>query len=348
MASEIIEPFTIKIDSQKFVQLEGTPPFEIKITPEKICLAVVQWKTCFLSPLEIGPFNMSVKHSKGSYEVKLCNIEPVYWSIIAGEKGLILHSRKNCTNWKEIHHGVLLTDFTSVIYVSPIHIIAGGWNNDYSKPGNAIIVSRDGGDTWQSAEFISLENSSRMLRINVIRKANRDIIFAGTEKGLVLKSTDGGTKWSIVNRELKKEFGPIKDMYFFTPWEGYVLTSNYGLWKTEDGGKSWQKTFKRTQNAKSLHFLGHKFIAIADDVERGFIYRSKYGGLKWDKYTLGTDLNHGGAQAVYFFDNKYGVAASQKSIYYTENGGRKWIPAICQYEAALIAKMIFPFKSMGF
>lgn len=109
---------------------------------------------------------------------------------------------------------------------------------------NAINVSGDGGKTWQ--------NAGQGL-------ADCPLIFADTKTGWVLKkgniemTTDRGKTWQKVT--LPENAGDIATISPRTASEGYVLTSDGLLHKTQDGGKNWSSVALDMTKYGKMKFL---------------------------------------------------------------------------------------------
>lgn len=144
----------------------------------------------------------------------------------------------------------------------PDQIWAGTGEEDSRNsisPGGGIYKSTDGGLTW---ELKGLEASEHIGRIQV-HPTNPDIVYVAAlgalwrtnpERGLY-RTTDGGETWELINFVSDQAgFVDVKihprnpDVLFATSWERirgpYYLKSGgpgSALWKSEDGGDSWER-----------------------------------------------------------------------------------------------------------
>src|SRR5258705_8643067 len=118
-----------------------------------------------------------------------------------------------------------------------------------------------------------------------------------------------------------------KDNAWLVTWEKFGE-----LWRTEDGGKSWDKI---SGKAVGGLFCGVSFI----DAQRGWagnfdgqIWRTTDGGSSWVLLSRPQgDDNHDSLicpQQVSFMDEYHGWVIGAFSIWRTDDGGRSWIPSL--------------------
>ncbi len=147
-----------------------------------------------------------------------------------------------------------------------------------------------------------------------------DVIWAGTgennyQRALgygngVYKSTDGGKSWTNMGLKDSRQIGmiaidPRNSNVVYVAAEGSVWGpgGDRGLYKTTDGGKTWEKILDISENtgvsnvlldprdpdvvyATSLQRRRHVWTAIAGGPETAF-YKSTDGGKTWRKITRG-------------------------------------------------------------
>ena len=174
--------------------------------------------------------------------------------------------------------------------------------------GNGVYKSSDGGRTWR---HIGLEDSQQIGRI-LIDPANPDIVFvaalghaygANSQRG-VFRTTDGGKNWSRVlykdddTGAIDLAFDPADSRVIYAalwqtrrpPWNVYPPSNGpgSGLYKSSDGGSTWQQLQGNGLPAEGLGRIG---IAVAPsdrnrvylivDAKEGGVYRSDDAGKSW-------------------------------------------------------------------
>src|SRR5262249_21742301 len=127
------------------------------------------------------------------------------------------------------------------------------------EPGGGVFKSTDGGITWKD---MGLDKTQHIGRI-AIHPTNPNIVYvaalgaawkANPERGLY-KTTDGGQTWQLI-KFISDKAGFVDvaidqrnpETVYAAAWERlrtpYSLKSGgpgSGLWKTTDGGKTWNE-----------------------------------------------------------------------------------------------------------
>ncbi len=212
----------------------------------------------------------------------------IYKSVDAGE------------TWQHKHNGFPPQQLFS--YSMPISCISIDPTNNqflYAGVGRArfddkgsgkgiIYKSLNGGDSWFRVSNSSLPDTVLVYTIMVAR-TNHSLIFASTNSG-VFKSIDGGVNWQTISGNLpnlQTRYLAVHhsnpDMIYVTltspagvePWQG-------GVWKTTDGGKTWQQhpnglyvhvggTFEPFEVTSNYRML------VMDDQNPDILYTGNFG-----------------------------------------------------------------------
>ena len=148
--------------------------------------------------------------------------------------------------------------------------------------------------------------------------------FASGEKGVLLKTTTGGSFWyNVFNRN---EYD-VLSIYFISDMGWAVVKDNieedsFYVFKTINSGISWNRysldSIKFFYTIANIEFVNH---ATGYITAGGGFFKSTNGGLTWFKPT---DLIFG--VGSYFIDSMTGWACNTPTkIYKTFNGGYNWI-----------------------
>ncbi len=173
--------------------------------------------------------------------------------------------------------------------------------------GNGVYKSDDGGRTWQHLGLSDTEAIGKILvdptDPNTLYVAALGHPYGANDERGVYKSTDGGSTWThVLNKgpnvgAIDLAFDPSNSQTVYAamwqtrrpPWNVYPPSNGpgSGLYKSTDGGQSWQKISSNGFPANP----GRIGIAIAPsepnlvyavvDAPQGGLYRSKDGGKTW-------------------------------------------------------------------
>jgi len=200
--------------------------------------------------------------------------------------------------------------------------------NVYASIGNKIFKTTDCTRTWQNIYVDT--RAEQVVHSLAVDSYNPVVIYAGLSGGDLLKSTDGGGSWTVIQR-FENPVLKILVNYYDTRII-YVGTQSAGIWKSTDGGSTWSdlnETLKKYGG--SMEF---KNMVLDFSKRDSLVLASKYGLLKtsdggtnWEPINLLTPpgsveiyslaLNPQNGNEIY-----YGTAST---LYKTNDGGMKWV-----------------------
>lgn len=263
--------------------------------------------------------------------------------------------------WKNISDGYFKTSSVGAIAVSESdpNIVYVGMGEHAPRAvmttyGDGVYKSNDAGKTWT---HIGLKDTQHISRI-VIHPKNPDILFVAAQGALygpnedrgIFKSIDGGVNWSkvlYVNdltgcAELSMDYNNPLVMYAAMwehqrlPWKVISGGEGSGLYKTTDGGKTWNKIHNGLPEEKGKMAIAvsrsnsEKVYALVEsdsDKELGGLFVSNNGGKNWSKISSDHSLIQRAWYYIELFidpndENKIYVlnASAQRSI----DGGKTW------------------------
>ena len=159
-----------------------------------------------------------------------------------------------------------------------------------------VAISTNGGKYWHmSSGFKRTVNVSAL----AIDPGNPQYLYAGTGGGGVFKSGNGGVSWKDFNEGLSSL--SITSLYIdpentdivlagayhpATPTDVYVGEASGGVFRSRDGGRTWE--------GSSLLNI-HIFSLAADPARPGVVYAGAWGGLyrSFDGGLTWADINAG-------------------------------------------------------
>jgi hypothetical protein len=178
---------------------------------------------------------------------------------------------------------------------------------------------------------------------------NSDILYCGTESGGAYKTVDGGAQWTHITGELI--IGDVQSLRVHPNDDNIVIMSAANdLWRTEDGGISWQVIGQAgfvSQNirASEMAFSPDNPDIVYAATNLGF-YRSEDGGDTWTEVltqecnTLAIKPND--PSVVYTIQR---VNNSNSKFFKSEDYGINWIsPIKCVSGGRLWNQPNFPAK----
>lgn len=197
----------------------------------------------------------------------------------------------------------------------PNGLIVGG----DALAGGKILKSTNGGLAWYEVNTISLPPG--VPRIQSTSSNTAWIMVGNARSGsvqVVYKSTDAGEHWqSVLIGNSDTSFNSIS---FVSDSVGFVSTLGYTLFKTSNGGNTWQM-LETPEIFTSLFFFS-TYEGWAGSVV-GEVYHTTDGGGSWQSQSspFGSGVN-----AVNFSDVEHGWAVGGSgSILATTNGGTSFI-----------------------
>ena len=160
--------------------------------------------------------------------------------------------------------------------------------------------------------------------------ANDSTVFAVGVDGLMMKSINKGTSWSVVNHGLTTK--NLYSIHFATNLVGFAGGLSATVLKTTDGGATWFDISANlpaiitsyaqysTQEINDFYFLNaNTGFAVGYN---GIILKTNDDGTSWN---FSGSLGAGTYRSVWFVDPTTGFIASHgKKIKKTVNGGENW------------------------
>jgi hypothetical protein len=242
------------------------------------------------------------------------------------------------------------------------------WAGSSNFFGTLLQSSDDFGKTWTNPESSPVkfpENTGQSLKqiwqIVPGREAEPDKMYCGVEPAALFESNDAGQSWSLVqglfehpHRAKWQPGGGGLCLHTIlvdpaNPKRIHVAVSTGGVYRTDDGGESWQASNK----GLSAEFLPDKYPEFGQCVHKvdspasrpdrlylqnhGGLFRSEDAGNNWQDIANGVPSDFGfpmvvhphDADTAYIFplEREMRCAPEAKpSVYRTRNAGVSWEP----------------------
>jgi photosystem II stability/assembly factor-like uncharacterized protein len=182
--------------------------------------------------------------------------------------------------------------------------------------------------TAAEGEWINLGLEGAQIVSLAVHPADSATIYAGTDGVGVLKSTNGGGSWTLVNDGLTHPEVRALAIDPGSPATLYAGTDGGGIFKTTDGGASWSAFNEGLTAAADL-----RVWALAVDPVNpatlyaktwsGSIFKSTDGGLNWDLVNTG----QGRVFALALRSATLYAASTSDGVVKTTDGGANWSAA---------------------
>jgi len=232
--------------------------------------------------------------------------------VVAGTTDGIFRSLNNGRDWAEANSGLTVRHVRWMVRApESVELILVG-----TEPAN-IFVSRDRGDTWsQSTEvsefrdeygwYLPYSPQAGCIRGFAVAASTspQPRMYAAVEVGGVLVSPNGGDTWQLVegsdgNPDMNRSLGNLvhPDVHSITvhPSSAELVTAptGGGLYRSNDGGKSWNCLYRCYCRAVWVDPVDYNHIILgpADGVSRnGRIEQSHDGGQTWHLASMGLEV----------------------------------------------------------
>jgi photosystem II stability/assembly factor-like uncharacterized protein len=235
--------------------------------------------------------------------------------VAVGQRGHIVVSKDNGATWKQSPAPVS-SDLTAVFFVDDRQ----GWAVGHD---GVILHTADGGDTWQR----QLDG----------RKAN-DLLVAAMERKVAAEPASTAAKALLTEAQRYKDQGadkPFLDVWFSDAKNGYAVGAYNLIFRTEDGGTTWEPWFDRTDNPKFFNLYAIR--PVAGDLyiagEAGLVLKLDAASQRFVALTVpynGSFFGVAGAGSAVLV---YGLRGN---VYRSDDAGKTWVKADAGLPAAIV------------
>jgi photosystem II stability/assembly factor-like uncharacterized protein len=226
-----------------------------------------------------------------------------------------------------------------------------------------IFVSHDAGKSWTALESVrelpwvaSVEYPVATVEPHVrdiaLDPSDPSTIYAALQVGFMLKSTDGGGSWKLLDRGLDADvhtlaLDPVNPARMFIATGGDSsrsgLVKGRALYMSDDAGETWRPTAMEFPQEYSVPLAVHPrdrgvvYSAVAlgnpgqwrrpSGAESALI-RTRDGGKRWEKLQKGLEKASTGFPEVIAFDegdpDRLYLGLRSGELYASQDGGDSW------------------------
>ncbi len=227
-----------------------------------------------------------------------------------------------------------------------------------------VFVSRDAAKSWQRLESVwnipyvasvdyPVSTVEPHVRDITIDPKDSNTIYAALQVGFMLKSSDGGKSWKLLNRGLDADVHTIvidpsnpKALFIATGGHDYRkgVAPGRALYKSADGGETWQPTAMNFPQEYSVPLVMHPkdpdvlFSALANGQPgqwrkrqtgaESLLIRTKDGGKKWERLNGSlSEISKNFAEAIAIDEespDRIYAALRSGDLYSSGDGGDHW------------------------
>lgn len=258
---------------------------------------------CGAAPVA-DPLERPAMHSRRADAALLLDIARAGKRLVAvGERGTVLLSDDDGRSWRQAGQVPVAVSLTRVTFLSA----NSGWAVGHA---GVVLASDDGGETW-----------SRRLDG---RNAAAAALDAAREA--LAREPNPANQHALQEAERLVADGPDKpflDLHFTTPRRGFVVGAYGIIFRTEDGGRTWQPWMSHLENPKGYHLNA---IAAVEEVlyiagEHGLMLRSTDGGEHFSTLELPYE---GSFFTVAPDGRKVVVGGLRGNAFVSEDQGKSW------------------------
>lgn len=238
---------------------------------------------------------------------------------LAGDLGSFYKSTNNGSTWQTPTVNAKL-DFIQGIYANQSGKIIAVGSPSTPTTGQQIIVSSNGGDTWNSFSLTAADADLRSITM-----IDQSTGYTVGSSGSIWKTTNGGFNWIKYSGSTTEQ--AFNGVDFYNAQYGFTAGNNGEAWKTTDGGNTWTSL---TGIIPNDYFNSVDMVSPTTTFVLGYaIYKTTDGGATW--LTITPSLPDSPPSKLKMLNESIGVLVGPTGffgntpfVFKTTDGGNTW------------------------
>lgn len=228
------------------------------------------------------------------------------------------------------------------LWASPVH--------PFFQDVREVVRTDNGGDTWDILTLPATDGDHLPVRIEAISEAEAWVLalrYPSPGRARLFHTVDSGQTWTDVPGPFNDQGKGVQNIHFFNAAEGVIFGSPrtgspavdmIKIYRTADGGDSWQELFDPQVPVPiegDSYFLlsgNDTYAAVSDSLwfvtTQNNVYRTADRGATWQRFSTGLQGSStvAGLASVAFRDALNGMVVSfqPQQAAVTANGGSSW------------------------
>jgi|GEM_PF-1528984 len=220
--------------------------------------------------------------------------------------------------------------------------------------GNGMLFrTENAGDIW---EMVDVGTTAGLGDISFCSNSTGFIV--GGFGPHILKTTDGGQTWNLVDFPLTLQYSYTEDIEFVNDTTGFIVGfENSGsnmdgkIFKTIDSGETWEEVYSDgSMWSGKISFFDENHLIVAYDTwpYAVKVLVTENGGQNWQSVELPGYSCYGGQSVKCYVDNQAMIAGLWGKIYHTSDYGASWQAMYSSLDVTYIYDVQFLSPSKGF
>jgi photosystem II stability/assembly factor-like uncharacterized protein len=184
--------------------------------------------------------------------------------------------------------------------------------------GSTILKTTNGGTNW-----IYQPHPANDRNIMGIHPVDSNVVYCVGYFETILKTTNGGTNWVLLKSGPFSQSPSYNCLFFININTGWICSNNYYIFKTTNGGISFDSTFLFAE-MEDIYFKDAMTGLVCGSTSD--MFKTTNGGTNWINIPMPTGSSGGSIiYKINFVNNQFGWAIGlNNKVFKTTNFGSSW------------------------